>query len=175
MVAIGGRQMHEGEDWRLRAGAAVFRVIGPTVRRAIRAGLPVGPNVLLTVRGRRSGLARTTPVAMLELGAERFVQASFGEVEWVWNLRASGEAVITRGHRSERVRAVELAPEVAGPLLRDALAPFHRSALVRRLVGPSVRPPAAVMHRFRFRVDDALEDYIEDARRHPLFELRPIR
>ena len=33
--------------------------------------------------------------------------------------------------------------------------------------------PAAILHRYRFRVDDHLEDYVAEARRHPLFELVP--
>ncbi len=161
----------EPREWRVRAGAAIFRLIGPLVRRVIASGLPAGPNVLVTVRGRTTGLPRSTPVAMLELGDRRFLQASFGDVHWVRNLRAAGEATVTRRGESRLYRAVELEPEVAGPLLRHALAPFHRSRLVRVLVGPTVRPPAAILLRYHFRVDESLEDYVAEARRHPLFEL----
>lgn len=52
--------------------------------------------MLLTVRGRRSGEARTVPVAMLELDGAWFVQACFGEAGWVANLRVAREATITR-------------------------------------------------------------------------------
>jgi hypothetical protein len=31
-----------------------------------------------------------------------------------------------------------------------------------------------VLWRLRIRIDDTLEDYTAEARRHPLFELRPI-
>ncbi len=167
----GGGRVTLGE-WRVRAGAAIFRLIGPVVRRVIVAGLPAGPNVLVTVRGRTTGRPRSTPVAMLELDGRRYLQASVGDVHWVRNLRAAGEAVVTRGSESHAYRAVEVEPEVAGRLLRDALAPFHRSRLVRALVGPTVRPPAAILLRYRFRVDDALDDYVAEVRRHPLFELR---
>ena len=149
-------------------------MIGPLVRRAIAAGLPAGPNILLTVTGRSSGRPRTTPVAMLELDNARYLQASFGEANWVRNLRAAGEAVVTRQKRSERVRATELPPEVAGRLLREALASFHRSRILRAVLGPTVRPPAAILHRYRFRIDEAPEEYLAEARRHPLFELRPL-
>lgn len=159
-------------DIRQRVAAPVFRWIGPLMRRVLRRGLGA-PNVLLTVRGRRSGRPHTTPVALLELDDRRFVQASFGEVNWVRNLRASGEAVVRRGRWSQAVRAVELPPETAGELLRDALSGYPRRRLLRVLLGPSIRPPAAVLYRYRLRVDDRLEDYVAEARRHPLFELLP--
>ena len=159
-------------DVRQRVAAPMFRAVDPLVRLLLRHGLGA-PNVLLTVRGRRSGQLRTTPVAMLELGDRRFVEASFGEVDWVRNLRASGEARIRRGRWSRAVRAVELPPETAGTLLRDALAGFPRRRWLRRLLGPSVRPPAAILQRYRLRVDDRREDYVIHARRCPLFELVP--
>lgn len=160
-------------DLRQRIAAPLFRLIGPLVTRAIRAGLPADPNVLLTVVGRRTGHAHTTPVAMLQIGDVRYLQAAFGNVNWVRNLRASGEAIVARGRTSQRFTATELPPETAGPLLRDALASFHRSRLLRTILGPTVRPPAAVLYRFRFRIDETLEEYVAEARRHPLFELRP--
>jgi F420H(2)-dependent quinone reductase len=83
---IGHMTRSDGEsarpDIRQRVAAALFRLINPVVRFVLRRGLPTGPNVLLIVRGRVSGLPRSTPVAMLELGDRRFVQASFGEVGW---------------------------------------------------------------------------------------------
>jgi len=110
---------------------------------------------------------------MLELGDSRYVQASFGDVGWVRTLRASGEARVARGHWSATCRATEVAPETAGPLIRTALAPFHRLRLVGAILGPTIRPPVAVLYRYRLRIDDSLEEYIAEAGRHPLFELHP--
>ena len=141
----------------------IVPILGPLVRRLIGAGLPLGPNVLLTVHGRTSGLPRTFPVALMESAGRRFVQSPYGEVNWVRNLRADGEAVLTRGHQREEVQAVELAPEEAGPLLRDAVAPFMRrrlTAAFARLFIPIRRGAAA-------------EEYVEHSRKHPMFELRP--
>ena len=173
MSALGGRRAtaRPPAELRERIGAAIFRLVTPVVRRVIRAAWPAGPNVLLTVRGRKSGLARSTPIALLELGDRRFLQASFGEVDWVRNLRASCEAVVTRRGQSQRYRAVEMAPESAGPLLRDTLLPFHRSRLLRALLGPHVRPPAAILHRYHFRIDETPQEYLDEATRHLLFEL----
>jgi deazaflavin-dependent oxidoreductase (nitroreductase family) len=152
----------------------VIRLLGPVLERAIRAGLPAGPNVLLTVRGRTSRRPRTVPVALLELPTGRFVQSPYGEVQWVHNLRAAGEAEVTAAGRTREVRAVELAPETAAPILRDAVADNRRSLLLRRLLGPVDRPPVAILHFFRLRVDATLEDYVAEARRHPVFELYPV-
>jgi deazaflavin-dependent oxidoreductase (nitroreductase family) len=160
-------------DPRQRIAGSLFRGMGPLVRLVLRRGLPAGPNVLLTVRGRVSGRPHSTPVAMWELGNRRFVQASFGEVNWVRNLRASREAVIRRGSWSLAVHATELTPAEAGRLMHNALAGFRRWGLLRILLGPTVRPPAAILHRYRRRVDECLDDYVAEARRHPLFELVP--
>jgi deazaflavin-dependent oxidoreductase (nitroreductase family) len=160
-------------EFRQRVATPVFRWIGPLVRLLLRHGLGE-PNVLLTVRGRRSGEPRTTPVAMFELGDRRFVEAAFGEVDWVRNLRASSQGVIRRGRWSQAVQAVELPPETAGKLLHETLPGFRRPRLLRSLLGPSVRPPAAILYRYRLRIDDRLEDYVIHARRCPLFELLPF-
>ncbi len=110
---------------------------------------------------------------MLELHGVRYLQASFGAASWVRNVRVAGEATVSHGGWSERFDVMEQPPETAGPMLRGALAPFHRSRVLRAILGPTVRPPAAILYRYRFRVDDTLEEYVAEARRHPLFELRP--
>jgi deazaflavin-dependent oxidoreductase (nitroreductase family) len=165
-----------GLDLRNRVAGRLLRAINPLARWMISAGIPTGaPNVLLTVRGRRSGKPRTVPVAMLELDGAWFVQACFGETGWVANLRTAGEATVTHpGGRRAPVQAIELSPEEAGPVLQRALAPFRRSRLFRALYGPHARGPVAVMWAFRVRMDDTLEEYTAAARRYPLFELRPI-
>ena len=61
---------------------------------------------------------------------------------------------------------------VGGVMLRRAREPYRQWHLLRRLLGSRVRPPVAVLRRYRIRIDDAPEDYLADAQRHPLFELR---
>jgi deazaflavin-dependent oxidoreductase (nitroreductase family) len=161
---------------RNRVAGRFLRLFNPLARQMISAGIPTGaPNVLLAVRGRRSGKLRTVPVAMLELDGAWFVQACFGETGWAANLRAAGEATVTRpGGGRVPVQAIELSPEEAGPVLQRALAPFRRSRLFRALYGPHARGPVGVMWAFRIRMDDTLEEYTAAARRYPLFELRPM-
>jgi deazaflavin-dependent oxidoreductase (nitroreductase family) len=164
-----------GTDFRERVARGFFRLVNPLTHRLILAGMPTGaPNVLLTVRGRRSGEPRTVPVGVLEIDGQRYVQAAYSREGWPANLRAAGEAVISEGDRRQHVRAVELAPEEAAAILRRTLEPFRRSRVLGVLFGPHFRPPVFVLRQFRIRVSNTLEEYADEAARHPLFELRPI-
>ncbi len=141
----------------------IVRRLNPLVRRLLRLGMPMGPNVLLTVRGRKSGLERTFPVAILEVGEGTYVFSPFGEVDWVRNLRAAGVAEIRRGRRTTAMTARELAPGDAAPLLEAGL----RDAMGMPLVGPMIAG--------WYGIDRAstAEDFLAAARRHPGFELLP--
>src|SRR5262245_24420531 len=83
----------------------------------LRAGLPIGSQVVLTVTGRRSGRPRSTPVSVVELHGHRHVVSGEGTA-WVRNARASGAAEITRGRRHERVQLVEIPIAERGAVLR---------------------------------------------------------
>jgi deazaflavin-dependent oxidoreductase (nitroreductase family) len=84
----------------------------------------MGPNALLTVSGRKSGLQRTTPVFFVQIDGQRWVVATFGDVNWARNLRDAGEAVVTVKRRSEHVRARELSPSERARFFRERLGPF---------------------------------------------------
>jgi deazaflavin-dependent oxidoreductase (nitroreductase family) len=133
-------------------------LFNPLARRLLAAGVPMGPNVLLTVRGRKSGLPRTTPVAIAEISGHRWLMAPFGDVNWVQNLRAAGQATIAVGRRREEVRAVELGPEQAVAFYRDILAPRVKESraaawIVRNVDGVDINDP------------------VEAARGRPIFEI----
>src|SRR3989442_6050715 len=51
-------------------------LFNPIARRMLRGGVPLGPNALLTVRGRSSGVDRTTPVAVVAIGGRGWVVAT---------------------------------------------------------------------------------------------------
>lgn len=104
----------------------VFSFFNPIVKFLLAAGAPMGPNGLITIRGRKSGLPRTTPVAIIEVSGRRWVWAPWGEVQWVRNLRAAGRATITVRHRKEEVRATELDPTQRVEFFRDILGPLAR-------------------------------------------------
>lgn len=119
----------------------------PITRPLLAAGLPMGPNALLTVRGRTSGLPRTTPLAIIELGGRRWIWSPWGDVHWVRNLRsAAGHATITVRGKDEDVEATELDPTQRLEFMRDTLAPVARSIpfgvrFVRMLNGVDVNDP----------------------------------
>src|SRR2546422_9460196 len=95
----------------------------PLARRILKVGALLGPNALITIRGRKSGIDRTNPVALVEIGGKRWVIGTFGETNWVRNLRTAGEAAVTVGKRHENVRARELS---ATAFFGDVLAPYVR-------------------------------------------------
>jgi deazaflavin-dependent oxidoreductase (nitroreductase family) len=87
---------------------AFVRASNPLSRRLLQLGTPMGPNVLLTVRGRSSGLPRSAAVAVVDVDGRRYVIGAYGDVQWVRNLRAAGEAEIGAPGKTERVVAHEL-------------------------------------------------------------------
>ena len=104
----------------LRAG---FKLVGPWM---VFGNYPM---YLLTVRGRKSGLPRTVPVAIIRRNGKRYVGSPYGIVDWVRNLRAAGEAILTRGRRSETVNVIELPKGEAALVLREDIKggnPFSR-------------------------------------------------
>lgn len=104
----------------------IVKLLNPIAKALLRAGLPMGPNGLLTVTGRRTGLARTTPVAVIELDGRRWIWSPWGETHWVRNLRASGHATITVRGRAEEVRATELSAGERVSFFGDVLGPLAR-------------------------------------------------
>ena len=135
----------------------------PLARRLLGAGVPMGPNALLTVRGRKSGLDRTTPVALVEIDGKRWVIGTFGETNWVRNLRAAGRATLAVGRRVEKVNVVELSPESGGAFFKDVLGPF-----VQRIPLGFGRFMLGSMLGAR----DILDDPIGSGATHPVFEVR---
>jgi deazaflavin-dependent oxidoreductase (nitroreductase family) len=133
----------------------------PIAKLLLAARVPLGFNGLITIRGRTSGLPRTTPVAIIAVAGRRWVWAPWGEVHWVLNLRAAGEATITVRGRKDEVRATEL----------DAL---ERRAFFRDTLGPVARgiPLGVTFIRVVDGVD--LDDPLDAAEGRPVFELHAI-
>jgi deazaflavin-dependent oxidoreductase (nitroreductase family) len=120
------RPSRDQRDLRERTAVRFFRMINPLARRMIPAGVPTsGPNVLLVVPGRRSGIERTLPVTMLDFEGHTYVQATYGASGWGRNLRAAEEVTVVHpGGRRSSVHPVEIPPDEAAAILRHALAPF---------------------------------------------------
>jgi hypothetical protein len=85
----------------------------------LRRGFGPGPQRLLSVPGRRTGLLRTTPVAIVEVDGHRYIVAGWEVSDWVRNARAAGWGIVGRGRHSERVRLTELPVNERLPILRE--------------------------------------------------------
>ena len=143
---------------------SIVPILNPLVRRLLRVGVPMGPNALVTVRGRRSGMPHTFPAAVVAAGDRQYLIATFGETNWVRNLRASGEAGVRRGRRDEVLRATELPVVQAATALREGLAPFLRS----RLLAPMLT------RWYGLGASSTPADFERAAAAHPVFELTPV-
>ncbi len=84
-----------------------------------KAGLRPGPPHVLTLRGRRSGRPRTTPVTPFVVEGQRDVIGGFAHGDWVSNARANPEGVLRHGRRTEQVRLVELPESERGAIMRE--------------------------------------------------------
>ena len=145
--------------------STTLRIANRIMTALIRIGLPVRgsgvPTALLTVAGRKSGLPRSTPVALLPDDEGWRLMAPYGVVDWVRNLRAAGSATLTWRGRTFLVTAQELSPAEGAPMLRDAVA--SASPILRRMFAPF----------FDTAPEAPLADWETEAARHPVFRLRP--
>jgi len=133
----------------------------PIAKRLLAAGVPMGFNGLITIRGRKSGLPRTTAVAIIAVSGRRWVWCPWGDVQWVRNLRAAGRATITVRGRTEEVMATELDPTQRVAFFRETLGPLARGI------------PFGV--RFIRMLDGVdLDDPVEAAKGRPVFELHRL-
>jgi deazaflavin-dependent oxidoreductase (nitroreductase family) len=160
------RSKRDKEIIQMTHAPPLIRLPGPLVGRLLRIGVPMGPNVVLTVRGRKSGKPRSAPVAVAEHGGRRWIVGLYGDVHWTRNLRAAGEAHVAIKGRTDHVQAVELnhgeATRFFGEILPSYIAalPLLWRVLVRLLV--------------RFSAPDVLTDPASAAAKLPVFELRAV-
>ena len=131
-----------------RMGDALFVAL-------LRVGFKIGSMSLLTVRGRKSGLPRTTPVTMVERQGKSYLFAPYGAVDWVRNLRAAGGGTLQHGRYTKSFTMVELTPQEAAPIMQEDFATV----------------PAAVRQFFDVTPSSSLEDFEHEAERHPVFQV----
>jgi deazaflavin-dependent oxidoreductase (nitroreductase family) len=147
---------HMAKTYQAPLFVRVGNVLTTTLLRAgvKLVGLGNYPMYLLTVRGRKSGQPRTVALVIMERNGKRYVGSVYGIVDWVRNLRAAGEATLTRGRRSETVKARELPKGEATLLLREEIKggnPFARY--------------------YGVTADSSLEEFERAVLTHPLFVL----
>jgi deazaflavin-dependent oxidoreductase (nitroreductase family) len=146
------------------------RINNSIISSLLRLGIRMGSFTLLTVRGRKSGKPIETPIAIFVQEGKSYLLTPYGIVNWVRNLRAAGgEATITSSRHTEKICAVELPPEAAAPILREAVRsgpPGIPAVLVR------VYRTFFVLPYLNVTVDSSLEEYEHEALTHPVFLLQ---
>jgi deazaflavin-dependent oxidoreductase (nitroreductase family) len=104
-------------NWRpTRLGRWVNRVQGWLAGM----GLPPSYQVLLEVRGRKSGHTRSSPVLITTVDGQRYLVSMLGPgSDWVKNVEAAHGDVVIRHGRRDRVKLVCVPPERRAPILRE--------------------------------------------------------
>lgn len=122
-----------------------------------KLGVPMGPPMVLTVPGRKSGQPRSTPMTPFTLDGQLYTVAGFPNADWALNARAAGSGTLRHGRMVRRVRIVELSPESARPVLRafPVQVPvgagfLKRAGLVREGTPDEVEALAGRIPVFRF-------------------------
>ncbi len=83
-----------------------------------RLGAGASYRRVLTVRGRKTGKLRSTPVDVIEYAGSSWLVAPYGRVNWVQNALAAGQVTLSRGGHSQRFTAVAAGAGEATPVLR---------------------------------------------------------
>jgi deazaflavin-dependent oxidoreductase (nitroreductase family) len=132
----------------------ISRVANAVMKTVLRIGFGPPGTVLLTTIGRRSGIRHATPVNVTDHQGERWLVSPYGTRGWVHNVRASGDAELRRGRRSERVRLEQADAATAAPVLRE----YARANSITRPY-------------FDAAPDAPLEEFEAEAPRHPVFRI----
>jgi deazaflavin-dependent oxidoreductase (nitroreductase family) len=124
-----------------------------------RLGVAFGPMQLLTVPGRRTGVPRTFPIAVIPIDGDRYIFQAYPKAAWVANARAAASVTLTRGRRTKPARLTEVPVEERRPLLRELVASSPASVgkrLVTTGLAEAATPEAAAAAAERiavFRID----------------------
>lgn len=138
-----------------------LRPMNRFVKGMQRLGIPAGPAQILTVRGRKSGKLRSTPMTPFTHDGGLYTVAGYPGADWAANARAAGAGTLTRGRRSRPVKIVELDPADAAPVLRSFAVEVpvgvgfaKRSGLVRDGTPDEFEKLAGELAVFRFDPQD---------------------
>jgi deazaflavin-dependent oxidoreductase (nitroreductase family) len=124
----------------------------------LRVGMSIGGMTLLTVRGRKSGQLRTTPVTIVKHNGQRWITAPFGAVNWVRNLRAAGVATLSVGRHTETISATELPTREAALVLKEHLGSF----------------PSFIRQYYNVTPTSSPEEFEAEAPLHPVFLVKSL-
>ena len=102
-------------------GRRMGRLFNETVAALTRGGISIKGSRVLSVRGRKSGEWRSTPVNLLSYEGKQYLVSPRGQTQWVRNMRVAGGGELRVGRRVEAFTAQELPDEKKPALLREYL------------------------------------------------------
>jgi deazaflavin-dependent oxidoreductase (nitroreductase family) len=102
-------------------GRRMGKLSNGLVASLTRAGVSLKGSRVLSVRGRKTGEWRSTPVNPLSYEGKRYLVSPRGQTQWVRNMRVSGGGELRVGRRVETFTAQELPDEQKPALLREYL------------------------------------------------------
>ncbi|HEY3688627.1 MAG TPA: nitroreductase/quinone reductase family protein [Streptosporangiaceae bacterium] len=126
------------------------------MKSMINGGIAPGTNHTLTVAGRRSGVPRSTPVAVVTVDGSEHIVAGFADSDWVKNVRHAGSGHLRRGRVQRHVALVEV-PEAQSPVILRHFAKDVRGGRGFLAVGP----------------DGTDSEFAAAAKEHPVFRVVP--
>jgi hypothetical protein len=143
-------------DSKLRRAPGWLKYANKLVKAMIRRGFAPGPHHILSVPGRRSGVLRGTPVAIISAAGKRYVVGGFTGADWVRNAEAAGWGMLRRGRRENRVTLTELPASERPPVLRQFAKEVRggRGFLAVASDGTDKEFAAAALQHPVFRIDD---------------------
>ncbi|MFX0577923.1 nitroreductase family deazaflavin-dependent oxidoreductase [Nocardia nepalensis] len=140
----------------------ILAAVGQAIRLLLRSGIRLGPVMMLTVAGRRSGVPRSNPVDVFEHDGRRWLIATHtAEAAWVHNLRAAGRGSLTRGRRLVEFTAAEVPAATAATILESVAGP----RLSKPIGGLVLRQTLGL------DTESGPGDFARAAADHPVFEL----
>jgi hypothetical protein len=134
---------------------AIARALNVLFGAFIRAGLAPRYNVLLQVRGRKSGRLFSVPVNLIAYGGRRYLVAPRGHTQWSRNAAAAGQVTLVRAFRGETVRLGAVDDVEKPPILKAYLDAY----------------PSAVQRYFPVPAGAAVERFAPLAPDYPVFAI----
>jgi len=132
----------------------IRRMVNRLIASRVRKGKGDEDIYLLTTLGRKSGMERTTPVTIARRDGHRYLVSPYGNVGWVYNVRGSGVAELSRGGNKEEIAVTEVDAATAAPVLKKY-----------------IEDVAVVRPFFDADKSDATEKFEAEAARHPVFRI----
>lgn len=130
------------------------RLVNRVISFAVTRGRMDDNMYLLTTLGRKSGQERTNPVTVAVRDGHRYIVSPYGNVGWVYNIRASGSAKLERGGKTDEITVTEVDADTAAPVLKQYVEAIS-----------VVRP------YFDATRDDPVEVFAAEALQHPVFRI----